>query len=133
MESIGIWKVNQIFGRLRNIWKLAQLSKKTKIRIFNSNVKTVLLYECESWQRGEAEYCESLSTQNKKNFKNLLTNAVTNKNWTLEMTGYSLRKNKNGITRGVLRLTQIRRSSSGRSTNTWRRTTEEEMQKKEKI
>ncbi|VDP42869.1 unnamed protein product [Schistosoma curassoni] len=36
--------------QLRNIWNSKQLSTNTKVRIFNTNVKTVLLYGAETWR-----------------------------------------------------------------------------------
>ncbi|VDP65593.1 unnamed protein product [Schistosoma curassoni] len=36
--------------QLRNIWNLKQLSTNTKVGIFNTNVKTVLLYGDETWR-----------------------------------------------------------------------------------
>ena len=38
------------FSRLRNIWKSKQYSFKTKIRLYNSNLKAVLLYGSEFWR-----------------------------------------------------------------------------------
>jgi hypothetical protein len=35
---------------LKNVWASIQISMKTKLRIFNSNVKSVLLYRCETWR-----------------------------------------------------------------------------------
>ena len=43
-----ISKVSQAFSMLKNIWKSKKLSRNTKIRIFRSNVVSVLLYGCES-------------------------------------------------------------------------------------
>ena len=43
-------KARSAFQRLRPIWKSKQYSRKTKIRLFNSNVKTVLLYGSECWR-----------------------------------------------------------------------------------
>ena len=39
-----------IFYKLYNIWKSKQFSRKTKIRLYNSNVKSVLLYGSECWR-----------------------------------------------------------------------------------
>ncbi|VDP19579.1 unnamed protein product [Schistosoma margrebowiei] len=36
--------------QLKNIWYSKQLSNNTKVRIFNINVKTVLLYGVETWR-----------------------------------------------------------------------------------
>ena len=35
---------------LRNVWKSRQVKTATKIRFFNSNVKSVLLYGSETWR-----------------------------------------------------------------------------------
>ncbi|XP_058827997.1 uncharacterized protein LOC131687920 [Topomyia yanbarensis] len=44
-----IKKARAAFANLRNIWKNNQISRRTKTRIFNSNVKSVLLYAGETW------------------------------------------------------------------------------------
>nr|KAG5701938.1 hypothetical protein BaRGS_034520 [Batillaria attramentaria] len=35
---------------LKNVWASKFVSIRTKLRIFNSNVKSVLLYGCETWR-----------------------------------------------------------------------------------
>ena len=45
-----ISKASQAFSMLKNVWKSKKLSHNTKIRIFKSNVLSVLLYGCESWK-----------------------------------------------------------------------------------
>ena len=45
-----IGKVWVAFLQLKNIWKSKVLSLKNKIRIFNTNVKAVLLYGAETWR-----------------------------------------------------------------------------------
>jgi hypothetical protein len=45
-----ISKANSAFSQLNNIWTAGYLSLKTKIRIFESNAKSVLLYRCETWK-----------------------------------------------------------------------------------
>ncbi|VDP53133.1 unnamed protein product [Schistosoma margrebowiei] len=47
-ESIG--KARAAFLRFKNIWKSKQLSTNYKVTIFNTNVKTVLLYGAETWR-----------------------------------------------------------------------------------
>lgn len=44
-----IRKAQGAYAQLKNIWHSNRLTLKTKIRIFNSNVKAVLLYGCETW------------------------------------------------------------------------------------
>ncbi|VDP21957.1 unnamed protein product [Schistosoma margrebowiei] len=45
-----IGKARAAYLQLRNIWNSKQLSTNTKVRIFNTNVKTVLLYGAETWR-----------------------------------------------------------------------------------
>eukprot|EP00064_Thunnus_orientalis_P023677 superscaffoldBa00009203_g23931 len=48
-----ISKAQVAFKMLRPIWLSKQLSNNTKLRIFNTNVKTVLLYGSEIWKTTE--------------------------------------------------------------------------------
>jgi hypothetical protein len=45
-----IRKAQAAFSMLSKIWKSATYSMQTKLRIFNTNVKAVLLYGCETWK-----------------------------------------------------------------------------------
>ena len=45
-----IGKARAVFLQLRNIWNAKAISTHTKLRIFNSNVKSVLLYGSETWR-----------------------------------------------------------------------------------
>ena len=45
-----IGKARAAFVKLKNIWASGGISMRTKLRIFNSNVKSVLLYGCEAWR-----------------------------------------------------------------------------------
>ena len=45
-----ISKARAAFHILRNVWKSRVIGKTTKIRLFNTNVKSVLLYEAETWR-----------------------------------------------------------------------------------
>ncbi|VDP45410.1 unnamed protein product [Schistosoma margrebowiei] len=49
-----IVRARAAYSQLRNIWKSRQLSTNTKVRIFNTNVKTVLLYGAETWRTTKA-------------------------------------------------------------------------------
>ena len=44
-----IGKARLAFTQLQKVWKATKVSIKTKIRLFNSNVKSVLMYGCETW------------------------------------------------------------------------------------
>ena len=43
-------KARQVFAILRPVWRTTTISTNTKLRIFNSNVKSVLLYGSETWR-----------------------------------------------------------------------------------
>ncbi|VDO57621.1 unnamed protein product [Schistosoma margrebowiei] len=49
-----IGKARAAYLQLRNGWSSKQLSTNTKVRIFNTNVKTVLLYGAETWRTTKA-------------------------------------------------------------------------------
>ena len=38
------------FNQLGKVWRSSKISRKTKIRLFNACVKSVLLYGCETWK-----------------------------------------------------------------------------------
>ena len=46
-----IRKAQQAIATLRSVWKSRTISLKTKLRIFNCNIKSVLLYGSEIWQK----------------------------------------------------------------------------------
>ena len=41
---------NAAFGSLRHVWTSPRLLRRLKLKIFNSNVKPVLFYACETWK-----------------------------------------------------------------------------------
>ena len=43
-----IGKAKQVFAMLKPAWRTSSMSRKTKLRIFSSNVKSILLYEAET-------------------------------------------------------------------------------------
>lgn len=45
-----IAKARAAFVQLNKVWKASKLPLKVKLRLFNSNVKSVLLYGCETWR-----------------------------------------------------------------------------------
>ena len=45
-----ISKARAAYGMLGNIWRDGRISLHTKLRLFNSNVKSVLLYGAETWK-----------------------------------------------------------------------------------
>jgi len=45
-----IKKANNVFVQLCSVWRKLNISKEVKRRIFNTNVKSVLLYDIEIWK-----------------------------------------------------------------------------------
>ena len=55
-----------VFGRLSGVWKSSiPLSKSTKIRMFKSNVRAVLMYVCESWRTTKGDEAKLDTFQHK--------------------------------------------------------------------
>ena len=51
LEHVSVFTYAQVaFSILRPLWRSNFISLRTKIRTFNSNVKTVLLYGSETWR-----------------------------------------------------------------------------------
>ena len=116
-----VGKARVAFIQLNNIWKSRELSRNTKIRLFNSNVKSVLLYGAETW-RSTKTTTRKLQTFTNSCLRRILQirwpDTISNANL-LEMTGQSsteeeirkrrwgwlghtLRKPTNSITRQAL-------------------------------
>jgi hypothetical protein len=45
-----IQKANGVFVQLYPVWRNGNISKGVKIRTLNTNVKSILLYGCETWK-----------------------------------------------------------------------------------
>ncbi|VDP49764.1 unnamed protein product [Schistosoma margrebowiei] len=56
--KVRIGKSGATYLQLRNIWNAKQLLTNTKVRIFNTNVKTVLLYGGGNLENYESHYPE---------------------------------------------------------------------------
>ena len=59
--QVRIGKARTAFTILRPVWKSKTISRKTKLRIFNTNLKSVLLYGSESWRVTKAT-CNKLQS-----------------------------------------------------------------------
>ena len=53
-------KARNAFAQLNPVWKSSNISRRTQIKIFNYNVKSTLLYGCETWNMAS---CHSQSFQ----------------------------------------------------------------------
>ena len=143
-----IGKARAAFIQLNNIWKSRELSRNTKIRLFNSNVKSVLLYGAETWRMTKT------TIRKLQAFTNSCLRRILQIRWPetisntslLERTGqasteeeirkrrwgwigHTLRKPANNITRQALRWNPQGKRKRGRPRNTWRRDLEAEITK----
>ena len=141
-------KALQAFSILKPVWKSRTLRTSTKIRIFNSNVKSVLLYGCETW-RETVSTIKSLQVFVNKCLRNILgirwPEKISNKElWQrtkqqpietvirtrkLKWIGHTLRKKQENVTRQALDWNPQGQRKRGRPKNTWRRGLENELKK----
>ena len=141
-----ISKANQAFAMLRPIWRSSALSNQTKIRLFKSNVLSVLLYGSECWKTTVAIEKKLEVFQNKclrRILKIFWPNVISNEDLrtktgvstmkdTIQMRrwrwlGHVCRMPSNSLPRTALRWTPQGKRKRGRPKETWRRTVEREL------
>lgn len=135
-----ISKARAVFIQLKNIWKSKEIGRNTKLRLFNSNVKSVLLYGAETWRTTKANH------QKVQTFINTCLRRILNIHWPEKISnedlwqrtqqrpiaeeivrrrwgwlGHTLRKPSNNITRQSLTWNPQGKRKRGRPRNTWRR------------
>jgi ssDNA-binding Zn-finger/Zn-ribbon topoisomerase 1 len=132
-------------GELNKIWHSTTYSTQTKLRIFNTNVKTVLLYGCETWKNSKhitTKLQVFINTSLRKTLRIFWPDQITNnelwkctKQRRIDLQirrrkwgrlGHTLRKPIGDITRQALEWNPQGKWSRGRPKNTWRRTVLEE-------
>ena len=135
-----VGKARASFLQLKNIWNSRVISLKTKCNIFNSNVKSVLLYGAETW-RTTTTNTKKIQTfinsclrrilqigwpdtiSNKKLWKRTGQRAtdleIMQKRW--RWLGHTLRKPASNITRQSLSWNPQGKRKRGRPRNSWRR------------
>ena len=141
-----IKKARQAFAILRPVWKSTAISIHTKIRIFSSNVKSVLMYGSETWRFTNSSSHKIQTFVNKclrqiLNVKwfdkvpntDLWTRAnqdpmavqISKRKW--RWVGHTLRKKPANITRQALMWNPQGKRKRGRPKQTWRRSAETEL------
>jgi len=141
-----IKKARAMFGRLQPIWKSAQMSRGTKLRIFGTCVKTTLTYGSETWlvtnnitQKLQVFINKCLriickiywpTTISKKDLWKLVKvepigQEIKRKKW--KWIGHTRRKPQDSIAREALEWNPQGTRRRGRPNNTWRRTILEEL------
>ena len=135
-----IGKARTSFLLLKNIWNSREIREMTKIRIFNSNVKSVLLYGAETWRINKITINKVQTFINKclrRIVKIYWPNKISNNDlWTRtkqppaadeigrrrwRWIGHTLRKPVSNTTRQALTWNPQGKRSRGRPKNTWRR------------
>lgn len=136
------------FVTLRPVWNAKNIKMKTKIRIFNTNVKSVLLYGAETWMytsklqnklqifinkclRQILKIRWPLTISNRdlwqRTQQKTIAQEITERKW--RWIGHTWRKDQENITRQALDWNPQGKRKRGRPRNTWRRTTETELKR----
>ena len=135
-----VGKARMAFQQLRNVWVSRHLSKKLKIRIFNTMVKPVLLYGSETWRT------TATNIKNIQSFRNKCLRRILGVHWPEKISnlnlwqqtrqkpveqeilqrrwrwiGHTLRKPTSSTTRHALIWNPQGKRKRGRPRNTWRR------------
>lgn len=141
-------KARVVFNMLRKIWSSKNISTNTKICIFNSNVKQVMLYGSETWRTTKH------TTHRLQTFINTCLRRILNIWWKDKVSnvdlwkrtsqdpidfqiqkrkwswiGHTLRQPATNITRQALKWNPQGKRKQGRPRNNWRRSVEAEMLK----
>ena len=134
------------FVMLKNIWASRRISMRTKLRIFNSNVKSVLLYGSETWRTTQT------MQQKIQTFFNTCLRRIYKTHWQEKIRNedlreragqepaakqilrrkwgwirHTLRKPASSTTRQALTWNPQRKRKTGRPRNSWRRDPEAEL------
>ena len=144
--SSRIGQAASAFNKLQRIWKSTILSNSTKIKIYKSNVRSVLLYASETWRtnqkiesrlRGFEGRClrrilrihweqritnEEISRRTRVNS---IIMEIKKRRW--KWLGHILRMDRNRHPHAALRWAPPGKRRRGRPLGTWRRTIESEM------
>ena len=139
-------KAQGAFASLRPIWRSKQLRLETKIRIYSSNVKSVLLYGSECWRvvQSDMKRLDAFNTRclrricgifwpniisNKDLYKTTKTRCLTDeiKCRRMRWLGHVLRMEPDRTAKIALRWTPPGKRKPGRPKTTWRRTITSEL------
>ena len=146
-----IRKAQSTFSMLMPVWKEKRIRLQTKLRIFNTNVNSTLL-----WGFGNMEIDYRLPTKKLQTFINKCLRKILNIRWPevisnedlwersqqcrieesikrrkLKWSGHTLRKPENNITRSALEWNPKGSRRRGRPKQSWRRSVKDELAKKQ--
>ena len=144
--NIRIGKAATAFRKLGNIWKSRKISRKTKIKLYNSNVRSVLLYAAETWKtnkeiesrlRGFEGRClrrilgvrwqDRVSNREVADRTGIgdINTEIRQRRW--KYLGHVLRMKEDSTVRTSVKWTPPGKRRPGRPRGTWRRTVQSEM------
>ena len=139
-------KARYAFNTLRPIWRSTALSLHNKIRIFNTNVKSVLLYGSETWRvtKTNTHKLQTFTNRCLRNILNIrwpevvsneqlwnrtrqapLDTDIKKRKW--GWIGHTLRKPASNVTRQALDWNPQGKRKVGRPKQTWRRSVDAEV------
>jgi len=141
-----IRKAQQAFAVLRPVWKTTAISTHTKLRLFSSNVKSVLMYGSETWRTTQS-CSKKIQTFVNKCLRRILhiswSDRVRNETlWSVanqqpmkiqinrrkwRWIGHTLRKETSNVTRQALEWNPQGKRKRGRPKQTWRRSLMQEL------
>jgi len=143
-----ISKARNAFVSLGKVWKDRSITTRTKCRLFNSNVKSVLLYGCETWKLTKTllnklqifvntclrkilriRWPDKIRNEElwERTGQKMLAKELGRRRW--RWLGHTLRKPPENITRQSLQWNPQGRRKKGRPRTTWRRCMEEDMKR----
>ena len=136
--STRIGMAAQAFNKLQNVWKSSTLSTSTKLKIYRSNVRSVLLYASETWRtnkkiesrlRGFEGRCLrrilrvywqdhiSNAEVSRRTGINNIVDEVKRRRWS--WLGHALRMDKSRLPHAALKWTPSGKRKRGRPLGTW--------------
>ncbi|KAI8115934.1 LINE-1 reverse transcriptase like protein [Lucilia cuprina] len=133
-------KARQVYGQLSHVWNSHHISRRTKLDIFSSCVKSVALYGCESWNSARCDLKAMQVFINRcprRILKIFWPNTISNTQlWELtaqtpvehdirrrkwRWIGHALRRRQSDITRYAIDWNPQGSRRKGRPSHTWRR------------
>ena len=143
-----IGKASTAFKSLSNVWKSKNLRTETKIRLFNTNVKSVLLYGAETWKHNRPlvsklqsfinrclrrilriYWPQTISNEELWKTTNQEPIETTIRRRTWRWIGHTLRKKESDITRQALEWNPQGSRKRGRPRETWRRSVHRDLER----
>ena len=144
--STRIGMAAQAFNKLQNVWKSSVLSTSTKLKIYRSNVRSVLLYASETWRTNKKiesrlrgfegrclrrilrvhwqDHISNVEVSRRTGINNIV-DEVKRRRWS--WMGHALRMDKKRLPHAALKWTPPGKRKRGRPLGTWRRTMDNEM------